>query len=487
MITHNQSGFRPGDGCINQLLYLVSEIYESFESPDSLEVRAVFLDISKAFDKVWHDGLIFKLRQNGIRGNLLNFFISYLNDRHQRVGINGSYSEYSKIESGVPQGSVLGPLLFLVYINDLEKNLKSQVKFYADDTMLYSIVKNPAQSASDLNHDLDLIQKWAFQWKMVFNPDPLKQATEMVFSCKKKKHDHPPIFFNGIEVASESEQIHLGLTLTTNLSFTKHVHEKIKKADRHIGIIRILSTYLPFKTLNQMYKTFSRSHLDYCDVIYHQAAKITKDGQALTSLMNDVERVQYRGALAVTGTWKGTNRSKLYDELGWESLSDRRKKQRLVLLFKIVNGLTPSYLRDKLPPLKNPFAAETSYTYREFRIRTERFRNTFFPDTIKQWNTVITDFSVMPTLEEFRSHLHTLYRPNPRETYGIHDPTGLKYLFQLRVGLSPLRYHKKRHNFLDTPSDTCLCNTGIEKVEHFLFKCPYYTSKRSILAQSWPT
>ena len=82
LITHNQSGFRPGDGCINQLLYLVSEIYESFESPDSLEVRAVFLDISKAFDKVWHEGLIFKLKQNGIRGNLLNSFVSYLSDRH---------------------------------------------------------------------------------------------------------------------------------------------------------------------------------------------------------------------------------------------------------------------------------------------------------------------------------------------------------------------------------------------------------------------
>ena len=90
----------------------------------------------------------------------------------------------------------------------------------------------------------------------------------------------------------------------------------------------------------------------------------------------------------------------------------------------------------------------------------------------------------MPTLDEFRSHLHSLYRPNARETYGIYDPEGLKYLFQLRVGLSPLRYHKKRHNFLDTPDDTCLCNTGTESVDHFLFKCPFYSSKRLILAQT---
>ena len=340
LITHNQSGFRPGDGCVNQLLYLVSEIYESFECQNNLEVRAVFLDISKAFDKVWHEGLIFKLKQNGIRGNLLNFFISYLNGRKQRVGINGSYSEYSLIESGVPQGSVLGPLLFLVYINDLEKNLKSQVKFYADDTMLYSIVHDPATSAADLNHDLDLIQKWAYQWKMEFNPDPLKQANQIIFSCKRHKVNHPPIFFNGIEVAIEDEQKHLGLILTPNLSFMKHVKAKIKNANKHIGIIKCLNKYLPFKILNQMFKTFARTHMDYCDIIYHQASKITTAGQVLTSLMEEVERVQYRGALAVTGAWKGTSRSKIYEELGWESLSDRRKVQRLIQMYKIVNKCT---------------------------------------------------------------------------------------------------------------------------------------------------
>ena len=108
LLTRNQSGFRPLDSCPNQLLYLISEIHEAFEDPKSLEVRAVFLDISKAFDKVWHEGLLFKLKQNGVAGNLLHFFQSYLSDRHQRV-LNGQHSEYAQIESGVPQGSVLGP------------------------------------------------------------------------------------------------------------------------------------------------------------------------------------------------------------------------------------------------------------------------------------------------------------------------------------------------------------------------------------------
>ena len=264
--------------------------------------------------------------------------------------------------------------------------------------MLYSIVHDPEASASDLNHDLDLIQKWAYQWKMEFNPDPLKQATQIIFSCKKNKIHHPPIYFNGTEVPTEDEQKHLGLILTPSLNFSKHVHEKIKKANKNIGIIKHLSKYLPFKTLNQMYKTFARTLMDYCDIIYHQAAKITAAGQVLSSLMEEVERVQYRAALAVTGAWQGTSRAKIYEELGWESLSDRRKVQRLIQMFKIVNMYTPSYLRDKLPPRSNPFTL-FPHTFNEFRIRTERFRNAFFPDAVRHWNIVISDFTVMPDLQ----------------------------------------------------------------------------------------
>ena len=137
---------------------------------------------------MWHEGLIFKLEQNGISGSLLNLFKNYLFKRKQRVVLNGAASSYFEIESGVPQGSVLGPLLFLIYINDLEKDVFSSIKFFADDTMIFSVVNDPVVSSTELNHDLNLINKWAYQWKMAFNPDPSKQAVEVLFSQKRRKY-----------------------------------------------------------------------------------------------------------------------------------------------------------------------------------------------------------------------------------------------------------------------------------------------------------
>ena len=192
LISKNQFGFRPGDSTTNQLIDLVNDIHRAFDSTRSLEVRAIFLDISKAFDKVWHDGLIFKMRQNGVSGRLLKLFQNYLNNRKQRVVLNRFPAGYSTIESDVPQGSVLGPLLFLIYINDLERNIKSNLKCFADSTMLFSIVNDPVISANELNQDLKVRNQWAYQWKMEFNPDPdpNKQATELLFSCKKNSPNH---------------------------------------------------------------------------------------------------------------------------------------------------------------------------------------------------------------------------------------------------------------------------------------------------------
>ena len=309
LITKKQSGFRPGDSVTNQLLSLVHDIHTAFDHKNSLEVRSVYLDMSKAFDKVWHEGLIFKLKQNGIEGKLLTLFQNYLSNRKQRVVINGSESNWGDIKAGVPQGSVLGPLLFLVYINDLEEGIKSSVKFFADDTSLFSIVHDPLVSAEELNYDLDLINKWAYQWKMSFNPDPTKQAEEILFSRKLKSPDHPPIYFNNIEVKRVSDHKHLGLTLDSKLSFAKHISEKISIARKGIGVIRHLAPYLPLKSRDQIFKMYVRPHLDYCDIIYHIPVPIN-DSLTPNHQMKALESTQYQAALAVTGTWKGTSQKK---------------------------------------------------------------------------------------------------------------------------------------------------------------------------------
>ena len=149
--------------------------------------------------------LLFKLKHNVISGSLFKLLANY-----HRVVLNGSCSDYSEIESGVPQGSVLGPLLFLIYINDLGRSIKSNIRFFADDTMFFSIVKDPVISGDDLNHDLG-IHQWAHQWKMEFNPVPTKQAAEVLFSSKKVSPNHPQLIFNGTVVKKETFRSYPGL------------------------------------------------------------------------------------------------------------------------------------------------------------------------------------------------------------------------------------------------------------------------------------
>ena len=138
-------------------------------------------DISKAFDRVWHKALMFKLKQNGISDKILNIITDFLSFRKKRVVLNGQGSPCVSIEAGVTQGSILGPLLFFIYINDLSDDLSTTAKLFADYTSLFSIVQIFNTSASHLNNDLSIISNWVFQWKMSFNPDPSKQTQKVIF------------------------------------------------------------------------------------------------------------------------------------------------------------------------------------------------------------------------------------------------------------------------------------------------------------------
>ena len=152
LLNINQSGCRSNEGCINQLISITHEIYCAFNCNPLLEVKSVFLDLSKAFDKVWHQGLLFKLESFGIRGKLLSLLEDYLSNRFQRIILNGQESSWLPIKARVPQGSILEPLLFLIYINSI-------AKLFANDTSLFSIVQDPNKSVKYLNQDLSVISQ----------------------------------------------------------------------------------------------------------------------------------------------------------------------------------------------------------------------------------------------------------------------------------------------------------------------------------------
>ena len=246
-----------------------SEIYHSID--EGFEIRGIFLDISKAFHKTWHEGLVFKLKQNGISGNLLNIFEDFLRNRKERVVLNGQTSNWEKIYAGVPQGSILGPLLFLIYINDLAENLSSNPKLFADDTSLFSVVRDLNTSAIEINDDLKKIEAWAHQWKMSFNPHPFKQAQEVIFSRKRNKPHHPDVIFNGNPVKKCSYQKDLGMFLDSKLDFDEHIKGLFEKTIKSIGLVRKLRNFLPRPSLLQICKSFVRPHLDYDDIIYDKA------------------------------------------------------------------------------------------------------------------------------------------------------------------------------------------------------------------------
>ena len=159
------------------------------------------------------------MKQNGISGELLHILSDFLSNRKQRVVLNGQNSSWTSVHAGVPQGSILGPLLFLIYINDLSDNLTSNGKLFADDTSLFSVVHDVNTSAKGLNDDLKKVKDLAFQWKMSFNPDPSKQAQEVIFSRKSKRSTYPPLVFNTNNVSQTFSQKHQGIILDFKLTF----------------------------------------------------------------------------------------------------------------------------------------------------------------------------------------------------------------------------------------------------------------------------
>ena len=150
-----------------------------------------------------------------------------------------------------------------------------------------------------------------------------------------------------------------------------------------------------------------------------------------------------------------------------------------------MNNKTPSYLKDKLPPNHRPLSNRPLVNvFRKIKFKSDRCKNSFFPDAISSWNKMISHFDDFRSFDILKNHVISFFRPKNKSIFGVHDPIGQRYLFQLRVSLSPLRSHKIRHNFIDSPSDICHCNQGVEDTSHFLFFCPADVTQRATLATS---
>ena len=195
MLSSFQSGFIPGDSAINQLTFLYHTFCEALDS--GKEVRAVFCNISKAFDRVWHAGLLYKLEAAGVTGEVLNWFKSYLSDRRQRVILPVVSSVWKFIRAGVPQGSILGPLLFLLFKNDIVNGIDSNIRLFEDDTSLFIIVDNAPYAAACLNFDLDRITQWAATWLVTFNPS---KTEALLLSRKLNTIHHPPLYKENVQI-----------------------------------------------------------------------------------------------------------------------------------------------------------------------------------------------------------------------------------------------------------------------------------------------
>ena len=308
VITDKRAAYLKGDSSVSQLLYMVHNIRNSWFNKNIS--HGLFLDVSARFDKVWHNGLLAKLNQIGVEETFLNTIGSYLSGRKQIVVVDGVKSDTLDVKSGVPQGSRLGPLLFIIYINDIISEIESDILIFADDTSLIASGTDPAQTAAQLNRDLAKISSWATKWKVTFNSSKSK---DMIFS-NKCLNNSPPLILNDVIIERVNSHRHLGLYLTSSLDWSLQVQQVCLKANRKLSVLRSVKL-LNRQTLDLLYKITVRSVIDYALPVYHNNLK-QRDIARL-------EKLQYRAAKVVTGALHFTSKDKLNSELGCKTIMER--------------------------------------------------------------------------------------------------------------------------------------------------------------------
>ena len=375
ILTPNQHGFRAGHSCESQLIEFTYELTRNLDK--NIQTDVVVLDFAKAFDKVNHSLLIHKLNSYGVTGKTNTWIKNFLEDRHQAVVVDGQKSSTIAVRSGVPQGSVLGPCLFLVYINDLPTKVKSNTRLFADDTAVDRQIRSP-DDAKGLQADLDALADWENQWDMAFHPDKCS-VLHISRSQSKLETDY---FLHGHKLESVHSAKYLGVTIQSDGEWQEHITNVINGGNKMLGFIR-RNLRINSKSIKaHAYTMLARPKLEYASPVWDPYK---------TEHINNLERVQRRAARIVSNRHRNTSSvGEMLADLDWQTLEKRRKDARLVLMYKMLEGkvsircpeLKPAISRSRRASVAHSRQLERSTCKKDLRL------NSFLPRTIRDWNNL---------------------------------------------------------------------------------------------------
>ena len=392
-----QHGFRKQRSCTSQLITTIDDYAVALKNQQQID--AILLDFSKAFDKVDHEGLLLKLEHLGIRGPLLEWTRSFLINRTQKVVVDGMESTPSNVLSGVPQGTVLGPLFFLVYINDISKGLSkdTKIRLFADDSLLYRTIKNPSDTAI-LQKDLDTLQLWEKKWKMEFHPG----KCQLLRITKKIKPIIATYNIHETPLSETDSAKYLGVVIDPKLSWRNQYTNTIKKSNNTLAFLKRNLSNAPTFVKEKCYTTLVRTQAEYACVVWDPCYK---------NHTEDIEKIQKRGARFVTNNYKmETGNTQInIEKLGWQSLEERRlqiklktfQKGRLKALDIPINHLAfnerqSPRLNGDGPTYQIPTSKINSYIY------------SFYPRTSLLWNNLPPEVRTCTNLEHFTEKVNTI-------------------------------------------------------------------------------
>jgi len=382
--------------------------------------------------------------------------------------VDGCHSVWQLILAGVPQGSALGPLLFIIFIDDITENIGATIKLFADDTSLYMTVDNNMHAVTQqLNQDLNIISDWANRWLVSFNP----QKTKSMVVTLKHNLLCPPLSFNNHILEDAESHKHLGIELNTTLTWKQHTESIALTTNKKINILSHLSKVLDRKTLSIMYTSFIRPSLEYGNIIWCNCTDNESD---------TLEAIQRRAARIITGGIIRTNTISLYLECGIETLQERRNRNVLLFFHRIVNGNVPDYLHELRPPGtmdRQRYNLRQQHNYTVPRCRLAKYKNSFFPKAINMWNSLNETLKTIVDYDAFKRELEK-GKPSENPLYIIANRNENIIISRIRMNCSDLKNHLYTLKIID--NSDCQCGYNCEDSYHFFFICPLYNRPRAI-------